>query len=920
MGRSGKRNGRRVGDGVSVGSRSLHLMDLALIEKNVSELDIGAGGELIYALLAAYGSPKASLTRLRKGSLNKAKTPGDVLWKGKVSFRHVGTEADPHVVIDNMGDEPGVAKEAPRFLVVTTDAAIVAQDTKTGDTLDVTLDRLHLNAAFFMPWAGLEKAQLEAAHYADIKAAEKMARLHDEIRVANSAETPEQTHEINIFFIRLLFCLFAEDTGVLQPGSLTQSIARLTQPDGSDLSGFIARFFTVLDTPEDYRVDLPPHFAHLGYVNGALFAEETAVPELTAKARSILVECGELDWSGITPDIFGSMMQAVVHSEARAEAGMHYTSVDNILKVLRPLFLDSLEEDFESAGSDPKRLERLLQRVAAIRVFDPAAGSGNFLVVAYKELRGLEMRILERLHGTRRHTVGSGLFDVSHIELDHFMGIEIDDFAHEVARLSLWIAKHQTNQQFAARFAAFPPLIPIVDAGRIICANATRLDWADVFCLDADCETYICGNPPYKGAKMQIADQKADLRQYVADEQLSGNLDYVAIWLLKAADVVGAGKAMAAGLVATSSVCQGDHVGLLVPALLSRGVEFGFARRPFPWSNNARGNAGVSCIIVGLRSQGARQQCLLADGDSVRRVPHITPYLTAGASDTVVHSARTSVFGLPVILSGSMPRDGGHLLLERAELDDLLELAPEAERFVHPFMGADEFLSGRARYCLWVRDSEVAVANGIPPLAARFEEVRRFRERSKAPSTNHLAHHPHRFGQRAYAGSPSLVVPTTTSERRDYVPIGFVGPDVVLSNAMKSVSGAEPWLFGILQARMHMAWARVVSGRLENRLQYSIGNVYNTFPPPEMNEGMRASVTEAALTVLAARERFPDKTLADLYDPDHMPEVLRCAHRELDGVVDAAYRARPFDSDSERFDWLLGLYEARMAEMEAGHA
>jgi hypothetical protein len=883
-------------------------MDLGLVEKSVSELDPDSGPDLIFDLLAAYGSPKASLSRLRRGSLNKASRQGDVLWRNKVFFRHLSDGEDPHLAIDAMASDGQVLKEKPRFLVVTTGTELLAVDTKTGDALDTPLERLRLSVAFFMPWAGFEKAQLEAAHYADIKAAEQMARLHDEIRTANSVETEEEAHTVNVFFVRLLFCLFAEDTGVLERGALTSSVASLTRPDGSDLGAFLARFFVVLDTPEGKRVDLPDHLAGLGYVNGALFAEESPVPEMTARARSILIECGELDWSEITPDIFGSMMQAVVRRDTRAEAGMHYTSVENILKVLRPLFLDSLEDELDSAGSDERKLERLLNRIATIRVFDPAAGSGNFLVVAYRELRLLEMRVLEQLASLRQESLGASMFDTSRVELDHFFGIELDDFAHEVIRLSLWIAKHQINKRFAERFGAFPPLIPLSGAGSVAQGNAIALDWEEV-CPPAlqltGTETYVCGNPPYVGSSMQAASQKKDLADYFGDEPFSPNLDYVSAWLLKAADYCAATGAVA-GFVTTNSIAQGDHVALLFPKIFARGVEIAFAHQSFLWTNNARGRAGVTCVVVGLaRPSGRKKNLTSADGS--RLVDHIGPYLIPSKHDTVVRRASASAWGLPPILRGSQPTDGGHLILNRREKGDLVAAYPQAARYLRRYLGSEEHHNGTERWCLWIPDDEAAAAAQIPPVAERFRAVTEMRLRG-SPTAQARAHEPHRFMQRPHRDTAALIIPRVSAERRDYVPIGFVGADTVISDAANAVYGAEAWLFGLVQSRMHMAWLRAVGGRMRTDYRYSGVLVYNTFPIPPFAAEAKADISEAALAVLSAREAYPERSLAELYDPEKMPRGLCAAHGTLDAEVDGLYSARGFASDDDRVAHLFERY------------
>ena len=860
-------------------------MNLAEIEANVGELDLLPGEDFIFALLAAYGHPKASVTRLRKGSLNKAGTPGDVLWAKKVLYRHVGDGRDPHDVIDDLMGAREVIEHSPRFVIVTNTERILARDMSTGVSLDVGLDELSAHADFFMPWAGFEKVELEAAHYADIKAAEKMAQLYDEIRKANDVDTDKEIHELNVFFVRLLFCFFAEDTGVFEQGQFTRALASLTLEDGSDLRGVLERLFEVLGTPVADRAPLPAYLSDFDYVGGSLFAERTGTPAFSGRARSIILQSGELDWSEINPDIFGSMMQAVVRASTRSEVGMHYTSLDNILRVLRPLLFEELELELSAAEGNEARLRRILDRLARVRVLDPACGSGNFLVVAYRELRMLEMRALEQLRTMKETSVGSGLFDVSRIELTSFGGIEIDDFAAEVARLSLWIAKHQANRQHADRFGAFPPLIPLVQQGRIHCGNAVGEDWMNIFPHEPGTERFICGNPPYVGSSMQTRAQKLDMEAYFGDESFSRNLDYVSLWILKSADCVASSWAVRAGLVATSSVCQGDHVALMFPKLFSRGVELGFAHTPFKWGNGARGNAGVACVVLGLRAPSPSPAFIFSEGRR-RAAGKIGPYLIEDQDQTVVQRARVPISGLPPMQFGNKPTDGGHLILSPADRERMLDEVPAAAPFIRPYLGAAELLSGEERYCLWIEDHQVDAAMAIDPIRARLEAVTTARRGPGSSSVaRSFAERPHRFVQRCHQESPAILVPGVTSERRHYVPMAYVGPAVIASNALYVIFGAEPHVFALLQSRLHTIWLETVGGRLETRFRYSSDLVYGTFPAPSIAGGARQALGESAMGILAARERHPRSTLEELYDPGLMPADLAAAHEANDVLV-----------------------------------
>lgn len=889
-------------------------MRLSEVEEHLGAIGDAGGSEFLFELLAAYGTPKAAIARLRSGTYDKGNGEGEHLWKGKVWFRSADLPAEQlYPLIDAARADERVQRERPRFLIATNDERVLAIDTKTGGTLDILRSELVSNADFFMPWAGFEKTQLENVNVADIKAAEKMARLYDEITRHNSIETEEEAHELNVFFSRLLFCFFAEDTGVFDRGIFTNAIGSLTREDGDDMPAFFDRLFELLDTRVEHRGDVPVALRNLGYVNGNLFRQRHDAPRFSAKARSVILDCGTLDWSQINPDIFGSMMQAVVTPSQREGLGMHYTSVENILKVIRPLFLDELEEALVAADT-VRKLENLRKRIAGIQVFDPACGSGNFLVIAYKELRRLEHEILQRIRELEPHR--ATLFAQSDIDLANFYGIEIDDFAHEIAILSLWLAKHQMNAEFKELFGAEIPLIPLVEAGQITCGNAARLDWESVCPTNEGIETFVCGNPPYQGARVQSPEQKKDFDDIPAIAQGRGNLDYVAIWLMKAADYV-AGGAASAGLVATSSVCQGAQVSLLWPAIYAAGVDISFAVQSFRWSNRARANAGVACVIVGLSSDPPPKKWLYADSTR-HQVPAITPYLTAGSGHTIVAGARTQLFGLPPLTFGSMPNDGGALILTAGERDRLLSEYPSAERYVKRFLGSSEFIGGSERYALWIADVDVDEAQTIPLIAERLRRVAASRAASKRAVTRALARSPHRFGEIRHQDGTAIAVPAVTSERREYIPLDFVDGSTVVSNKIFAVYNADPWLFALLHSRMHMAWVRAVAGRLESRYNYASTVVYNTFPVPDLTEAHRSTLEQTAFRILAAREQFSDRTLGELYDPDKMPGGLREAHRAADETVDRIYSAKGFASDDERLQLLFDMYEKAIAKEKAG--
>lgn len=882
-------------------------MKLRAIEDRLTAAKALEGNDFLFELLRAYGIPKASITRLRSGSYNRSEQEGEYLWREKVYFRSLDCpDEELYALVDAAKTEERVRRERPRFVIARNRSKLVAADLKTGDALDIEVEELQNHAAFFLPWAKIEKTQIENQNLADVKAAEKMAKLYDEIVKHNAVDTEEQIHDLNVFFSRLLFCFFAEDTGVFKRGSFTNAIGSLSREDAKDLHELLDQIFDVLNTEESKRIGYPSHLVGFGFVNGKLFERHSSAPTFTAKARSLVLDCGTLDWSQINPDIFGSMMQAVVHPGQRESLGMHYTSVENIMKVIRPLFLDGLHSAFEAADTKAK-LTRLHDRLTSIKCFDPACGSGNFLVIAYKELRKLEHGILERLQEVDPQAP-LALFQNSRIKLDNFYGIEIDDFAHEVAILSLWLAKHQMNVEFRERFGADIQLIPLRDTGNVTCANAARIDW-DVACpvIEGE-EVYLLSNPPYQGGTKQTDEQKADLVLAFEDREINRYMDYVSAWLIKGARFVVAHDVQL-GFVTTNSVSQGNHVGLLWPYIRGAEAEISFAYTSFPWSNSAKGNAGVTCVIIGLASKGKRTTKWLYTSGTRRQASVINGYLVPDGADVIVVASDQRINGLPQMVFGSMPRDGGHLVLSRLQRDELLRSFPDASRFIKKYTGAHEFLQGGERFCIWVGEADVAAAAAIPPLRDRFDLVRAARLASRAESTRKAADTPYRFVQVAHRETTTIMVPRVSSQRRQYIPIGFLDGDTVINDQGNAVYGAEPWLFALLTSRLHNVWVRAVGGRMKTDLRYSATLCYNTFPVPPLAEKQRGLLSERAFAVLEAREHHSDKSLAQLYDPEKMPGELREAHQFLDSAVDQLYRKRPFQSDEERLELLFDMYE-----------
>ena len=879
-------------------------MNITQIEENLQKLlQNFSEEEFIYDLLLAYGLPKNTITLLKKGNRNLSKKDGQIILKKKLFFQAIANN-DLHSTIDTLRKTEETFRHDPRFIIVTDYKTILAIDTKTEDTLDVSIREIPKHFDFFLPWAGMEKAQLKTENPADVKAAERMARLYDEILKDNSFKKTEELHSLNVFLSRLLFCFFAEDTDIFNKGSFTSSIASHTQDDGSDLDTYLNRLFEVLNT--EHRTNEPQYLKDFPYVNGGLFGHKYFAPQFSRRSRKMLLECGELDWSAINPDIFGSMIQAVVHPDQRGGMGMHYTSVPNIMKVIEPLFLNELKEEFEKQHDNKGKLEQLLARLEHIRVFDPACGSGNFLIIAYKELRKLEIEIFQRIDDLSP----ARQLPLSRIKLSQFYGIELDDFAHEVAILSLWLAEHQMNVKFKEVFGKAAPSLPLKEGGNIVCANATRINWEEVCPYTNGTEVFILGNPPYLGTRNQKTEHKADMAYVFKDWDNYKNLDYIGCWFSKGAAYI-TGKKSSFSFVSTNSICQGDQVALLWPKILEKNLEIFFAHQSFKWTNNAKANAAVICVIIGVSNKSSREKFLF-DNDRMHKVSEINAYLTAAPEIYIMRRAKP-LSNLPAMLYGSEPRENGNLLLDKNDVSGLLGSHPEAKKFIRRVTGSNEFINDIDRWCLWIKDSDVQEAKRIPGIKKRLDAVAAYRVTSERADTVKCAEYPHKFTSVTHKDIPSIIVPIVSSERRLYIPFGFLDGQTIVLNSAQVIYGAEADTFGIISSKMHMVWVRATAGRLKSDYRYSSAICYNNFPVPSLTTAQKNNISNAALEILSEREKYSERTLAELYDPEKMPESLKEAHHSLDTSVERCYRSRPFTSDEERLEYLFRLYKAMVS-------
>lgn len=877
-------------------------MTILEIENSLNTLISNFNKEtFIFDLLLAYGTPKSTIKRLQGSDHDKLALSGELIVRKKLFFKVA--KQNLHSIIDELKTQKEVTKHSPRFIIATDFETLLAYDTKTSDTLDTELLNIINHYDFFLPFAGMEKANFQDENPADVKASLKMAKLYDELQKNNHFESKEDIHSLNVFLTRLLFCYFAEDTNIFPDNIFTSSISSHTSFDGSDVDNYMQRLFNIFNTPQDKREkNTPEYLQKFPYVNGGLFRDVVKVPTFTTKSRNILIEIGQLQWSQINPDIFGSMIQAVVTPDHRGNMGMHYTSVPNIMKVIEPLFLDELYLEFEKAYENKSKLQSLLNRLTKIKIFDPACGSGNFLIIAYKKLRELEMSILKRIDGLS----GQMSFAFSEIKLTQFYGIELDDFAHEVAILSLWLAEHQMNLEFYKAFGRTSPSLPLQNGGNIVHGNATRLDWEEVCPKNVGDEIYILGNPPYIGTRNQEFSHKEDMAFVFGKTKNYKILDYIACWFFIGAKYIQNINAKLT-FVSTNSISQGDQVAVLWTNIFNMYIEISFAYQSFKWKNNAKDNAGVTVVIIGLENKNKNEKKLYSE-NFIKRVSNINGYLIAG-SNVVVERRTKPLINIPKMSYGNYTGGCDELFLSPTEKEDLINSNPESIRFIRKLSGSAEFIQGKERYCLWISNSNLQEALKIDNIKNRIEKVRKNRLSSKDEALQKLAQRPHQFRDTNEAKESSIIIPIVSSERRKYIPMGFLDKEYIIPNSAQAIYDAEPWIFGIINSFIHNLWVKTVGGSLETRIRYSSVLCYNTFPFPDISQKQKDEITELVFAILDEREKHSQKTLAQLYDPDKMPEGLRKAHHNLDIAIEQCYRSKPFESDEERLEYLFKMYE-----------
>ena len=841
----------------------------------------------------------------------------DMLWKGVLLIEQKSEGKDLGKAYKQATEYfPGLTDdELPRFILVCDFERFHLYDLTENTDIEFSLSELPSKVELFGFMIGFTWEKPHESEKVSIAAAEKMAMLHDNLKTINYSG-----RKLEKYLVRLLFCLFADATSIFDKGIFRDLIAG-TKPDGTDLAQVLADLFDRLNTPFEERLRIEDKLSAFPYVDGGLFADPLPVAAFDSKMRRVLLESCGFDWSFITPSIFGSMFQAAMDEEKREELSAHYTEESNILKIINPLFLDDLNAEFELVKSNTRKLKNFHGKLAHMKFLDPACGTGNFLIIAYRELRRLEIKVLDALHSIDSVQGGStiqmaiDILDHTKVNVDQFHGIEIDEFACEIARVGMWLMDHQCNMELSKAFGLYYVRLPLEKAAAICNANALKINWDDICPIHE--LSYIFGNPPFHGKNKMTTEQKTDLVAIItkpdgARVNGAGNIDYVSGWYYIIARLLQRNPSIRAALVSTSSITQGEQVSVLWRTLIEEyKLKIDFAHRTFRWESQARGSAAVHCIIVGFSRNTVRAKPHIFDADLELDAKNINPYLV-DAPNMYIGNRSKPLCDVPIMRIGNQPIDGGHYLFTDEEKQDFIIKEPKSAKWFRPWIGADEFIYGYQRYCLWLGDCTPSELKLMPEALKLVEAVQKSRMKSTRASTRKLAETPRRFQVETMPSGRYIVIPEVTSERRKYIPIGFLNSDVLCSNKLKIIDSESLYFFGVLTSEIHMIWMRAVCGRLESRFQYSSGIVYNNFPWPEPSEKQRLAIEFAAQGVLDVRalDQFSGESFDTLYDPTLMPLELAKAHKKLDNAVKNAYSSIGFASEAERLADLMERYKA----------
>ena len=884
------------------------------VKKQLNIVDIENGLEILASkelspeeygkeIVLLFSSPN-TLKRITTSKSNVPEVDGGLLWREKLHYAPC-KPGELDSTLQKLRFSQKSIKHKVRLLMVNDGVNTLVFDRKYDELTQCSIQSIKDEPQLFLPLTGQEGFRKEEESEVDIKATGKLAKLYD----ALVAENPdwlegEKRHDLNHFMTQVIFCLFAEDTGIFPEDILSKTLINRAGSHGDKSTQLLTDIFNTLDTPLESRADLPAWLTEFPYVNGGLFKGLAKVPQFTDKAFRYLMEAAKLDWKHINPDILGSSIQAIVDPTMRGNLGMHYTSVPNILKTLDPLFLDDLRDEFFAARHSKKKLNEFLKRLSNIIVFDPACGSGNFLVIAYRELRKLELQALDALRDIEQGASMAFGF-ASIISLNNFYGIELADFAAETAKLALWIAEYQQNARFSAAFGAEIPSLPLKSSCKVLCENALRVSWSEFCPLQSKSEIYLVGNPPYYGATGMDKSKKADMElvfsKYTKNYKI---LDYVCAWFLKAAEFID-GTDNSYSFVATNSINQGSQVAILWPILFKKNMEIFFARQSFKWSNNASNQAAVICVVIGVRGKRDEEVKIYSE-NRIKVSSNINGYLL-NAPNVEVLPSKVPLNGLPLMQKGNQPTDGGNLILSHEERANVLRKYPELDKYMKRLLGSKEIINGGDRFCFWIDNRDLNFAENHPLLSARLKAVEQMRLASPDKGTQKLAKRSHQFREFRLSDC-TLAVPSVSSENRNILPASIYNSSTILTNLALAVYNAELWHFSIVVSRMHFLWITTVCGRLKSDFRYSSTLGWHTFPLPFLTGENKRQLGSLGREILVTREKYFPKSIADLYDPKNMPDDLRKEHEDNDTLFESFYRDEPFKDDNDRLTHLFERY------------
>ena len=838
----------------------------------------------------------------------------DLLWKGTILIEMKSRGKNLDKAYQQAIDYTHGLKqhELPKYILVSDFENFRLFDLEEDKHIEFKLNDLVSNVQHFGYILGYQKKVYKEQDPANIKAAELMGKLHDRLK-----EIGYTGHPLEVYLVRILFLMFSEDTTIFNKQQFQDYLEQRTNEDGSDLAAKLQELFQVLNTPKENRFkNLDEQLAEFPYVNGKLFEEILPTASFDTKMRQALLDCCYIDWSKISPAIFGSMFQSVMNPTERRNLGAHYTSETNILKLIKPLFLDDLWKEFESIKDNKNKLPEFHKKLSTLKFLDPACGCGNFLVITYRELRLLELEILRALNKSGQRVID--VRDIIWLDVDMMFGIEYEEFPARIAEVAMWLIDHQMNMQISNEFGQYFVRLPLKKSAKIVHGNALQTDWESI--VSKNELSYILGNPPFIGKQVQKPEQKADMEKIFAGVTGGGTLDYVTAWYVKAAQYIQDTKIKVA-FVSTNSIAQGEQVGIIWGLLFHKyKIKIHFSHRTFKWGNEAKGNAAVHVVIIGFANYDTNDKSVFEYEDIKGeaheiKVKNINPYLVEG-KDMFITTRAKPLCNVPEIIKGSETTDDGHFMLTLEEVNELKAKYPESSKFIRPFVGGGDFINGNVRYCLWLKDAPLNEIRHIPFIQERIERVKNFRLASTKARTRHWANFPTLFSEDRQPTTRYLMFPKVSSERRAYIPFAYVEPEFIINNTASFIPNASLYLFGILESKMHMAWMSYVCGRMKSDFIYSNKIVYNNFPWPEnVSEKQTKAVEKAVEGVLSARKEFPTYSLADLYDPLTMPPVLVKAHQELDKAVDLCYRPQPFINAAKRIEFLFELYEKYTADL-----